>query len=97
VNTKELDTKIGKGVRNVTLSEIAPKGLAYDIDTGEKDEHGTLHPESHHCWLRWESRIVDPADGTERWVKESAQYDSIAEAQEAEAYIRKHVGTNADA
>ena len=91
MNTKELDAKLGGGVRNVTLSKIAPKGLAYDVDTGEKDEHGTLHPDPDHCLLRWESRIADPADGTERWVKESAQYDSMEEAKEAEAYIRKHL------
>lgn len=91
MDTTELDKRINKGVRNVTISRLLESGKIYDINTYQEDENGTLAPDHTHCWLNWESRFIDPEDNAEHWIRQAFDFSSLEKAEEAKVYLEEHL------
>jgi len=81
--------KIGKGVRNITVSRLFEEGKVYNLETGEEDPNGTLAPTYSHCWLNWQSKR-DSEEG-DYWKNEAFSFGTVEKAKEGAAYLKKYV------
>ena len=90
MDMKELDRRIKKGVRKITISPLFKKDVTYSLDTYKEDKNGTLRPSRNHCWLKWQSKWIN-SEGEEHWSGEAYSYNSLQEAREGKSYLEKHL------
>ena len=92
---KEIDRRIKKGVRDISISPLFEKDKLYNIDEKsplyyKEDPAGTMRPECNHCYITWQSKWID-LEKTPHWSNEAFVCNSIEDTHKIKSYLEKHL------